>query len=630
MDPTQLGPYAIRSRLGRGGMGAVYEAEDTTTGRLVAVKMLAAALGDDVTLRKRFAAEIETLKNLTHPGIVRLLAFGEQDGQPYYAMELVRGRTLDQILRGGRRFSCAETIGLALEITRALKTAHDHGVVHRDIKPANLLFTDQPADGVTVKLADFGIARLFSDAGHTQAGTIIGTAEYMAPEQAAGSPVDHRVDLYALGLVMFAMLAGRPPFQGGHVMEVIQRQRTERPPHVSAVVPNVLPELDELIDRLLAKDPAKRPASALALGRLLSAIDTSRPAKEPAASERPVAAVDLFAATQAIDAAAERPLVIPSAATGKLVAPDAPTEAIAERRPTTAEGRAHHPTETDGGDRATDRALRNRFTTLEELHLATQAEAARARRREWLLRGIAAAAIGGLVVAGGFLLLRQPTADELHGRIMAIAADDEADLRDAGPLIDLFLERHAADPRAAGIHALATTLDLDALERRARRRPLGGRVLPPIERDYRAAMEREAESPAACSAALDAVLDVHAHTAEQGMSAAEPGMPAAEHELWLALTRRQIERLRPLVNRERAEDTTRAEATLDQAAAVANAAATTIDPAKRAALENRRRELLESIVEIYGGRPHMADVVSRTKKLLSASPPAAPPQSPAP
>jgi serine/threonine-protein kinase len=624
MDPTQLGPYVIRSRLGRGGMGAVYEAEDTTTGRLVAVKMLAAALGDDVTLRKRFAAEIETLKNLAHPGIVRLLAFGEQDGQPYYAMELVRGRTLDQALRGGRRFSCAETIGLALEITRALKSAHDHGVVHRDIKPANLLFMDQPADGVTVKLADFGIARLFSDAGHTQAGTIIGTAEYMAPEQAAGSSVDHRVDLYALGLVMFAMLAGRPPFQGGHVMEVIQRQRTEPPPRVSALVPNIVPELDDLIDRLLAKDPAKRPASALSLGRLLSAIDTSRPATEPAASERQPAAVDLFAPTLAIDAAApERPLVIPSAATGKLVAPDAPTEAIGDRRPTSGDGRAHQLTETDGGDQAADRTMRNRFTTLEELHRATQAEAARARRREWLIRGVAAAAIGGLVVAGGSLLLRQPTADELHGRILAIAADEEADLRDAGQLIDLFLERHAADPRAAAIRSLATTLDLDALERRARRRPLGGRVLPPIERDYRAAMEREAESPAACSAALDAVLDVHAH-------AAEPGMPAAEHELWLALARRQIERLRPLVNRERAEDTARAKATLDQAAAIANGAATAIDPAKRAALEARRRELLESVVEIYGERPHMAAVVSRTKKLLSESQSTESPPSPAP
>jgi hypothetical protein len=359
--------------------------------------------------------------------------------------------------------------------------------------------------------------------------------------------------------------------------------------------------------------PADQPLLAFAGHRLLA----RGPAAEVVAGERPAAAVDLFAPTQAIDAdAPERPFVIPSAATGRLVAPDAPTEAIGDRRPTSADGRAHQLTEPDGGDQASDRTMRNRFTTLEELHRATQAEATRARRREWVIRGIAAAAIGGLVVAGGSLLLRQPTADELHARIMATAADDEADLRDAGPLIDLFLERHASDPRAPQIQELDRTLELDALERRARRRPLGGRVLPPIERDYRAAMEREAESPAGCSAALDAVLHVHAH-------ASEPGMPAAEHELWLALARRQIERLRPLVNRERAEDSARAKATLDQATAVANVAATTADPAKRTALEARRRDLLESVIEIYGERPHMADVVSRTKKLLSESQPAA-------
>ena len=621
MDPTQLGPYLIRSRLGRGGMGAVYEAEEPGTGRLVAVKMLAAHLGDDATLRRRFAVEIDTLKNLSHPGIVRLLAFGEEDGQPYYAMELVRGRTLEQILRAGRRFSCAETIALALEITRALKSAHDHGVVHRDLKPANLLFPDQPADGVTVKLADFGIARLFGDAGHTQAGTIIGTAEYMAPEQAAGGPVDHRADLYALGLVMFAMLAGRPPFQGSHVAEVIQRQRTEPAPRVSTVVPHMPPELDDLIDRLLAKSPAQRPASALALGRLLSAIDTSRPSMEAGAgvAEPRAVAIDHFAATQAIaaDSLQKEPVVIPSAATGRLVAPDAATEVMGDKRPTAGDGLAHQLTEPNSAGGVEDRASRNRFTTLEELHRATHAQAVRAQRREWLVRGLAATVLGGLVVAGASLLFRQPTADELHDRIMTIAADDEADLRDAGSLIDLFLERHAADPRAAQVRDLDRTLELDALERRARRRPLSGRPLPPVERDYRAALEREPESPAACAALLEALLAIHGH-------AADPEMPAADHELWLALARRQLDRLRPLVAREQAEDTTRAQATLDQAAALTKAAATA-EAAKRQALLTKRTELLESIVEIYGERPHMATIVARTKQLLADSASSSPP-----
>lgn len=280
MTPTQLGPYTIQSRLGRGGMGAVYEAVDTTSGDTVAVKVLASHLADDPGVRSRFEAEIEALKNLRHQGIVRLLAFGEQDDQPFFAMELVRGKSLEQILRAGRRFTWRETVAMAIEITRALKVAHDNGIVHRDLKPANLLVADalagtEPvADRVTVKLADFGIAKLFGGVGHTALGHVVGTAEYMAPEQAAGRPIDHRADLYALGLVMYAMLTGSPPFRGTQLTEVIDKQRRATAPRVASLVADVPPELDELIARMLSKEPAQRPASALALGRLLMAIET--------------------------------------------------------------------------------------------------------------------------------------------------------------------------------------------------------------------------------------------------------------------------------------------------------------------------------------------------------------------
>ncbi|MFM8985474.1 MAG: serine/threonine-protein kinase, partial [Planctomycetia bacterium] len=339
MQPTQLGPYKIRSRLGRGGMGAVYEAEEGAGGRLVAVKTLAAHFGDDAGLRRRFAGEIETLKALRHPGIVQLLAFGEEEGIPYFAMELVPGKSLDQELRAGRVFTWRETVALALEVVRALKSAHDHGVVHRDLKPANLLLLDQPVDGTTVKLADFGIARLFGDASQTLAGTVVGTAEFMAPEQAAGRHVDHRADLYALGRGMFAMLTGRPPFHGGDVTQVLDRQRREEPPRIATRVPDVPPELDQLVARLLAKDPAHRPANALAVGRSLAAIaglpDTSpgspapptgvgtapagtvadRPGPPPAA--RPSAgAFDRFAETQGMPAPGPLAAGLPTTAAG--------------------------------------------------------------------------------------------------------------------------------------------------------------------------------------------------------------------------------------------------------------------------------------------------------------------------
>jgi len=253
-------------------MGTVFEAVDEA-GAGVAVKTLSAHLGDDSGLRARFAAEIEALKALRHPGIVQLLAFGEEEGRPFFAMELVRGRSLEEILRSGRRFDWRETATIAADVTRALKSAHDRGIVHRDLKPANLLFPDEPGPETRVKLADFGIARLFGETGQTQAGTVVGTAEYMAPEQAAGAAVDARVDLYALGLVMFAMLTGRPPFRGGDVTEVLRRQRKEQPPRVSAIVPGVPEAVDDLVARLLAKDPADRPPNALAVGRSLAALD---------------------------------------------------------------------------------------------------------------------------------------------------------------------------------------------------------------------------------------------------------------------------------------------------------------------------------------------------------------------
>lgn len=603
MEPTRLGPYVIRERIGRGGMGAVYEAEHEATGEVVAVKTLAAACSDDAGLKRRFATEIETLKALRHPGIVRLLAFGEEEGRPYFAMELVRGRSLEQLLREGRRFSWRETVATAQEVTRALKAAHDHGVVHRDLKPANLLFPDDPAAGATVKLADFGIARLFGDAGHTLAGTIVGTAEYMAPEQAAGLPADHRADLYALGLVMFAMLAGRPPFRGGEVRQLIERQRAEAPPRIATLVPDMPAELDALVARLLAKDPARRPASALALGRLLSAIESLHPPGGPAPAAQAVVGtspVDLLAETLAV-AASQSPAVIPADATRREVAADA----VTRESPATGRGEATTP---HAAGSAAPAPSRTRFTTVADLDRLAHEDAARTARRDGVWRAIAAIVSCVALAAAAWLGLRPETADDLHARIMAIADDETADLRDARHSIDRFLARHASDPRAAAVRDLARRLDLDALERRARRRPPASRPPGPLERDYRAAMAREPESPSACRAALEAILDVHAKAAAQ-----EP-----DGELWLALVRRQLDRLAPLAEREQADDLARAEAALAEAATLARQSAATADPDRRAALTARRRDLLASLVEMYASRPHAAAAVARARADLAA------------
>ncbi len=631
MDPSRLGPYTIRGRLGRGGMGTVYEAVDQD-GAVVALKTLRAHMGDQAGSRRRFDAEIAALKELRHPGIVRLLAFGEEDDQPFFAMELVRGKSLEELLKAGRRFSWQETVATALQVTRALKAAHDHGIVHRDLKPANLLFPDDAGPEAGVKLADFGIARLFGESGQTQAGTVVGTAEYMAPEQAAGEPVDQRVDLYALGLVMYAMLVGRPPFTGGDMASVLRRQRRETPPRVSSFVTDVPEQLDLLVEKLLAKTPAGRPASALAVGRLLAAIEdtpaasvpeegtpaagsagntatdrTARPT-QPLQRKRPAGdpGVDLLAATvdggcvplgETRDSGGlgDGPPTVPptAAATGSLV---------------------HRRTAADPVDSPLERLAGTRFTTLEELHRRAREDAARTARRETAMRFGLASALLAAVLAGGYSLLRPATSDELHARIRAVADSPDADLRDAEHLIELFLARFPADARATEVREFDRSLAVEALERRTRRRPRSDAELSQVERDYRAAMAREAESPLACRAALEAMLALH--DSDGGVENDPLAAEADAADLWLALIRKQVDRLGPPADRERAEDLDRARATLAEAAELAEAA--TVAPiAEQAPLLGRRRDLLDGLIEIYASRPHMAEAVAEARRLLA-------------
>jgi len=632
MQPSQLGPYTIGARLGRGGMGAVYEATDGV-GERVAVKVLASHLADDAGLRKRFDAEIETLKSLRHPGIVRLLAFGEEDDQPYFAMELVPGQSLEQLLRGGRRFTWEETVSVALAVTRALKVAHDHGVVHRDLKPANLLVADGDAAadlGSRVKLADFGIAKLFGGAAHTAHGNVVGTAEYMAPEQAAGRPADHRVDLYALGLVMFAMLSGRPPFTGSQAIEVLRRQQHEPAPRISTLVPGVPPELDELIDRMLAKDPTARPANALALGRLLTAIATVNTPAPPTLGPttdlpmptRPDGArrdVDLYAPTRGATGSPAGPQPkhaggVPQTRAATGAKPDNTTK-LADAGASTGTGTGANPAATT----VVERTPRSRFTTVAELERQADKRRARDRSLEHLWQAIAVVGTLTLLGATGYLLFRKPTVEEVYGRIEAAraAAEKGGDLRDASPAIDDFLTRFPDDPRAGEVRKLDRALALDQLEKRARRRPLGSKPLLPVERDYRAAMDREADSPSACRDALEALIAVHQASAPaKPASTPEPARLQDDPTLWLDLARRQVERLGPAADKERKEDARRIAEIFSKADALAAEAARAVGGHQETLL-GRRRALLQSVIDLYGQRPHAATAVATARKMLT-------------
>jgi hypothetical protein len=271
------------------------------------------------------------------------------------------------------------------------------------------------------------------------------------------------------------------------------------------------------------------------------------------------------------------------------------------------------PTATAEATTQVDRTPRNRFMTVEELDRANREQADRERRWQRRLQIATSLLVASLVLAGAWLLLRPPTADELHDAIMAIASDDDADLRDARGPIDRFLREHGDDPRAEAIGSLDQTLDLDALEKRARRRVrvgAGGKAVLPIERDYRAAMDREAESPSSCRAALEALVTLHEPETAGGLPASE------ETKLWIALARRQAARLEPAAALEREEDARRIGEILAEAVALETRAAAATDEPQRAALADRRRRLLESVVEIYAERPHAAEPVAAARRQL--------------
>jgi serine/threonine protein kinase len=288
MQPQKLGPYRIVRKLGEGGMGAVYEAVDDPKSLRAAVKVLPEALAKKQGFRARFDIEIEALRKLEHPNIVRILGFGEQDGTLFYAMELVAGKDLESVLEYERRITAARTIDIGIQLARALKHAHDRGIIHRDIKPANIMLLP---DG-TIKLSDFGIAKRYGNTGLTMEGGPIGTANYMSPEQTEGKKATERSDLYSVGCLFYSLLAGRPPFVSESLFKILELQRKARPELVTIYAPQTPEPFAALIDQLLEKEPDKRPANCGVLLRMLTMLQqglvlTGTPPAPPTPPARP-------------------------------------------------------------------------------------------------------------------------------------------------------------------------------------------------------------------------------------------------------------------------------------------------------------------------------------------------------
>ena len=260
---TRLGPYEIQSPLGAGGMGEVYRATDTKLGRDVALKVLPAEMAHDPERLARFRREAKALAQLDHPNIVTIHSVEECDGVHFLTMQLVEGQPLDRLIPTGG-LPVEQIVEIAGALGDALAAAHEKGIVHRDLKPANVMISKEGR----VKVLDFGLAKdvsasdpadatLTSDH-RTQAGMVMGTPAYMSPEQTSGRPLDHRTDIFSMGVVLHEMATGRRPFDGSSSAELVSAILRDNPPSVTDVRPDLPSDLARIVRRCLEKDPRHR------------------------------------------------------------------------------------------------------------------------------------------------------------------------------------------------------------------------------------------------------------------------------------------------------------------------------------------------------------------------------------
>jgi serine/threonine protein kinase len=594
MPIHQLGPYKIERILGRGGMGAVYAGLNEETGERAAIKVLSAALADDPGFRERFKAEIETLKKLRHPNIVQLYGYGEHEGHLFYAMELVEGKNLQDELQSGRKFTWREVCRIAIEICQGLKHAHDVGVIHRDLKPANLLITP---DGV-VKLSDFGIAKLYGMTHLTADGGVLGTADYMAPEQAEGRQATNRCDMYSLGSVLFALLARRPPFAASTLPEVLHALRYDEAPPVRRFAPQTPAELESLLIELLDKNPQNRIATPLVLSNRLRAMlhalseDKVAPPPERKAKEDDEFEIRLqdsspmpLSQRTTLGAGAREPESSESdvtfAPTPTRYATEAPASEAAKVSPPT--------------------VATSHFTVIDEKENAARKSLPPIEDEGAPLWGVAAA-IGALVltvVGLTWYFLRAPSADALYERIKTAAREeDPAQLSSAEKQIDAFLLDHSGDPRAEEVAAYQQEIAVYRLQRKLEfraRRLRGTDLLLPVEQAYLDAISYERSAPETAVARLQALIDLYGSDKD--------GTPTTRNCVDLA--RRQLGMLRERMARSGDEHRIVLTARLEEARELM-----TQDPPAA-------RTILQGVVTLYSDKPWAAQSVAQARELLA-------------
>ncbi len=600
MEIEKLGPYRILHKLGHGGMGTVYEGINVETGEPAAVKLLSAALAQEEGFRQRFDAEIETLRKLRHPNIVRLFGFGEEGDQLFYAMELVDGKSLEEELLDDRRFDWREVTDIALQTCLALRHAHDRGIIHRDIKPANLLLS---SDG-NVMLSDFGIARLFGNSRLTNIGSVMGTAEYMAPEQAEGRPVDGRADLYSLACVMYVLLARRQVFQGKSLMEILRKQCKQQPEPIVKHAPDCPGPLAEIIMQMLEKDPNRRVPNPTVLARLLEATEH---VLELEAAVTPEADTDLHEKHSTDDP----PSTVVTADRPQSDIPDA--RDLPETDPEFAPP-ADEPAESDSPDEPADQLAKTKLTgalegtALQEPQKESQPDSrftpvsedeldqVEPEKREHPLISVQTWVLAICLVAVGLTVrhfLKPPSADDLYERITDKMVEDD---------IQEFLMRYPEDSRCEEIRDILSEIDLDRLERKFERQAKGmaaSENLIPIEKAYLEAIKYVRLDPERGRGRLQALIDLYSD---------RTGESEDRTTQCLKLAQKRVDQLREQIERNAEQNLTMINSRLAQA-----------DKLRQTEPEQARK-IYQAIVDLYQDKPWAADGVRRARGELEKSP----------
>ncbi len=514
-------------------------------------------------------------------------------------------RSLEEELASGRRFDWSEVTRIAIQTCRALKHAHDRGIVHRDIKPANLMLTAARE----VKLSDFGIAKLFGAAGMTVEGGIIGTAEYMAPEQADGRAASERTDLYSLGGVMYTLLARRPPFRAKTLPEMLQLQRYAEPDPVGHFAPETPVELERIIAQLLAKEPERRLANAGVLARRLEAmideIADAQPSNTPTASNE----FDIAnAATMAAPANGD-PTSSPSETMaflpGAPSTPDPNSPTGGRLAPTVAgDGKSeHHADRTFELAPTIARQTTRVFKTVEE---ADQEEAEQENKEDARAFTFQTAGlVGAIALVGLFIwyMLQPPDVATLYARVEA-NSDSVQSLATVKGDIDLLISNYGHDldiSQRARLEGYQEELELDRMERLLDResRRVSSKRLTPIERAYLDAIVTMRGNKAAGVRKLKALVALFGIAPETGTTT----------QRCLELARRQIRRIDDVMD----------DAAIDDAAFIERSLVRAHDYAAEDPDDARR--ICEGILETYGDRPWATEILGRVQQLLDTLPP---------